>query len=120
MSESREFPLPRPAGTSARRWRSRAGSTICASPARSFSRILRDGTGIMQCVAVKSALPEEVFETLKNLTQESSLIVYGQGARGAAGARAATRWMWRASRWCSGFRKRILTRSLPRSTASIS
>jgi asparaginyl-tRNA synthetase len=40
--------------------------------------ILRDGTGLMQCVAVKSALPEEVFETLKNLTQESSIIVTGK------------------------------------------
>ena len=39
--------------------------------------ILRDGTGIMQCVAVKSALPEETFEELKHLTQESSLIVTG-------------------------------------------
>ena len=40
--------------------------------------ILRDGTGLMQCVAVKSALPEEVFESLKHLTQESSLIVRGK------------------------------------------
>ncbi|MCZ2076400.1 MAG: asparagine--tRNA ligase [Bryobacteraceae bacterium] len=40
--------------------------------------ILRDGTGLMQCVAVKSALPEETFETLRNLTQESSLIVTGK------------------------------------------
>jgi asparaginyl-tRNA synthetase len=39
---------------------------------------LRDGTGLMQCVAVKSALPEEMFETIKNLTQESSIIVTGQ------------------------------------------
>jgi asparaginyl-tRNA synthetase len=39
---------------------------------------LRDGTGIMQCVGVKSELPEETFETLKHLTQESSLIVTGQ------------------------------------------
>jgi asparaginyl-tRNA synthetase len=39
--------------------------------------IVRDGSGIMQCVAVKSALPEEVFETIKNLTQESSIIVFG-------------------------------------------
>ena len=61
---------------------------------------LRDGTGIMQCVAVKSELPEEVFETLKHLTQESSLVLTGkvraeprahgrlraghQGVRGAA------------------------------------
>src|SRR5580700_10234378 len=40
--------------------------------------ILRDGTGLMQCVAVKSALPEEVFESLKHLTQESSLIARGR------------------------------------------
>ena len=40
--------------------------------------ILRDGSGLMQCVAVKSALPEAVFETLKNLTQESSLVVTGK------------------------------------------
>jgi asparaginyl-tRNA synthetase len=39
--------------------------------------ILRDGTGLIQCVALKSALPEEVFEELKHLTQESSLIVRG-------------------------------------------
>ena len=38
---------------------------------------LRDGTGIMQCVGVKSELPEDVFETLKHLTQESSLILTG-------------------------------------------
>src|SRR5271155_2935657 len=39
---------------------------------------LRDGTGIMQCVAVKSALPEDLFESLKNLTQESSLVIRGK------------------------------------------
>ena len=39
---------------------------------------MRDGTGIIQCVAVKSALPEDVFEALKNLTQESSLIIRGK------------------------------------------
>jgi asparaginyl-tRNA synthetase len=40
--------------------------------------LVRDGTGIIQCVAVKSALPEAVFNELKGLTQESSLIVTGQ------------------------------------------
>src|SRR5947209_20567514 len=40
--------------------------------------IIRDGSGIMQCVAVKSALPEDTFEQLKNLTQESSLVVTGK------------------------------------------
>lgn len=39
--------------------------------------LVRDGSGLMQCVAVKSNLPEEVFEALKGLTQESSLIVTG-------------------------------------------
>jgi len=50
--------------------------------------IVRDGTGLMQCVAVKSALPEEVFEELKHLTQESSLIIRGKlraEARAAGG-----------------------------------
>jgi asparaginyl-tRNA synthetase len=40
--------------------------------------IIRDGYGLMQCVAVKSALPEELFETIKALTQESSIIVTGK------------------------------------------
>jgi asparaginyl-tRNA synthetase len=40
--------------------------------------IVRDGSGTIQCVAVKSALPEELFESIKNLTQESSLIVTGK------------------------------------------
>src|SRR3954447_19974450 len=39
---------------------------------------LRDGTGIMQCVGVKAELPEDVFETLKHLTQESSLVLTGR------------------------------------------
>src|SRR5215469_15114858 len=39
---------------------------------------VRDGTGILQCVAVKSALPEPLFEKLKDLTQESSLVVRGK------------------------------------------
>ena len=40
--------------------------------------LVRDGSGIMQCVAVKSALPEELFEAIKGLTQESSIIVTGK------------------------------------------
>jgi asparaginyl-tRNA synthetase len=50
--------------------------------------IVRDGTGLMQCVAVKSQLREDVFESLKNLTQESSLMVRGKvraEARAAGG-----------------------------------
>lgn len=38
---------------------------------------LRDGTGIIQCVANKGELGEELFEQLKHLGQESSLWVEG-------------------------------------------
>src|SRR6201999_4005104 len=37
----------------------------------------RDGTGTVQGIVPKAAVPEQVFETLKNLTLESSLIVTG-------------------------------------------
>jgi asparaginyl-tRNA synthetase len=40
--------------------------------------LFRDGTGIIQGVVVKSAVPPEVFETLRGLTQESSLRVTGK------------------------------------------
>jgi asparaginyl-tRNA synthetase len=49
----------------------RRGGKIC------FPQV-RDGSGTIQCVAVKSNLPEDVFEDLKDLTQESSLIVRGK------------------------------------------
>ena len=39
---------------------------------------IRDGSGIMQCVAVKAQLPEAVFDALKKLTQESSVLVRGK------------------------------------------
>ena len=38
---------------------------------------VRDGSGIMQCVCVKANVEEELFETLKGLTQESSLLIRG-------------------------------------------
>jgi asparaginyl-tRNA synthetase len=40
--------------------------------------IFRDGTGTIQAIVPKAAVPEEVFETLKNLTLESSLTVTGK------------------------------------------
>ena len=39
--------------------------------------LVRDGTGIVQAVAFKKDLPEEVFERARELTQESSLTVTG-------------------------------------------
>jgi asparaginyl-tRNA synthetase len=38
---------------------------------------LRDGTGIVQCVAFRPELGDELFESVKRLGQESSLIVTG-------------------------------------------
>ncbi len=40
--------------------------------------LLRDGTGIMQCVAVKAQVGDELFDKLKDLTQESSVIFTGK------------------------------------------
>jgi asparaginyl-tRNA synthetase len=39
--------------------------------------LVRDGTGIAQCVAFKKELPEEMFNTIANLTQESSVEITG-------------------------------------------
>ncbi len=39
--------------------------------------LLRDGTGICQCVVFKGNVSEEIFETAKSLTQESSLQITG-------------------------------------------
>ncbi len=38
---------------------------------------LRDGTGIVQCVVFKKAVPEETWDALKNLGQESALVLRG-------------------------------------------
>jgi asparaginyl-tRNA synthetase len=40
--------------------------------------IFRDGTGTIQGIVPKAAVPEELFETLKNLTLESSVRVTGK------------------------------------------
>ncbi len=40
--------------------------------------LIRDGSGILQGVALKSSVAPEVFEMLKDLTQESSLILRGR------------------------------------------
>ena len=40
--------------------------------------IFRDGTGTIQGIVPKAAVPEHVFETLKSLTLESSLVVTGR------------------------------------------
>src|SRR6201981_261797 len=40
--------------------------------------IFRDGSGIIQGIVPKNAVAPEVFDALKGLTQESSVIVQGQ------------------------------------------
>jgi asparaginyl-tRNA synthetase len=40
--------------------------------------IFRDGSGLMQGVVVKKAVPPEVWDAVKGLTQESSIIVEGK------------------------------------------
>ena len=40
--------------------------------------VVRDGTGMVQCVMVKGVLPESVFEGFDSITQESSLVVSGK------------------------------------------
>src|SRR5512141_338996 len=40
--------------------------------------IFRDGSGVIQGVVPKNAVPPEVFDAIKGLTQESSVIVEGK------------------------------------------
>ncbi len=39
--------------------------------------VLRDGTGLCQCIVEKGKIPDELFDVLKHLGQESSLTVTG-------------------------------------------
>src|SRR5512137_8350 len=39
--------------------------------------IVRDGTGLCQCIVEKGKVPDDLFEQLKRLGQESSLSVTG-------------------------------------------
>ena len=39
---------------------------------------IRDGFGIMQCIVEKSVIGDEIFDSFKSLTQESSISVIGK------------------------------------------
>src|SRR5262250_3297320 len=39
---------------------------------------LRDGTGVVQCVVLKSSVTPELWESLKTLGQESALMIKGK------------------------------------------
>lgn len=40
--------------------------------------LLRDGTGVVQCVVFKGSVSEEIFQAARSLTQESSVIIHGK------------------------------------------
>src|SRR6201985_1930657 len=48
------------------------------APGKLLFPIFRDGTGTIQGIVPKAAVPEAVFNTLKELTLESSVIVTGK------------------------------------------
>ena len=52
--------------------RASARAASCSSP------IFRDGTGTIQGIVPKAAVTPETFETIRQLTQESSVIVTGK------------------------------------------
>ncbi len=55
-----------------------AGSTTCAKAGKLLFPQFRDGSGIIQGVVPKNAVTPEVFDAIKTLTQESSVIVEGK------------------------------------------
>ncbi len=78
--------------------------------------LLRDGSGIMQCVAGVKDLSAAEWEACAQLTQESAVIVRGalrEDARAPGGVEMGLT----SSPWC---RAPSPTRSAPRSTAPIS
>src|SRR6478609_3539593 len=79
----------------------------------------RDGSGVIQGVVPKNAVTPEVFEAIKTLTQESSVIVEGKSAPTNART-VASNSTWPTSKCCSAFPSRIPTPSRPKSTAPIS
>jgi len=112
LSTIRESPC-RSAGTPAKAVQIAGWLYTCAAPGRSRFRFFGDGYGLMQCVAVKAALPEELFETVKNLTQESSIIVTGK-IRAEQRAPGGFEMDLENLEWCSAFRKADRSRITPK------
>ena len=100
---------PMPASTSAKRCRSPAGSTTCASPARScFPQSAR----WHRHHAVRGREERAAGRTVRDAQEpDAGILAHRHAARFAPSSarRAATSWMSRARRSCSAFRK---TRSL--------
>lgn len=54
------------------------GCIISDQAGRSSFLLLRDGTGVVQCVMVKGQVPDNIFDAFDTLTQESSFSVKGK------------------------------------------
>ncbi len=81
--------------------------------------IFRDGTGTIQGIVPKAAVTPETFETIRQLTQESSVIVTGK-VRADKRAPAAMNSMSKRSKWYSACPTTIRFRSRARNMASTS
>ena len=68
----------------------------------------RDGSGVIQGVVPKNAVAPEVFEAIKTLTQESSVIVGGKVRADKRAHAADTNSTWPACRSSSASRNPIL------------
>ena len=62
--------------------------------------LLRDGTGIIQCVAFKGNFTPEQFDLLDKVTQETSIEIRGKSAKTLV-VRADMKWTLRDSRLSS-------------------
>jgi asparaginyl-tRNA synthetase len=84
-SESKSFEITSPPRTFINQLAAHVGEEVTISGwlynMRSSGKILfpqlRDGTGVVQCVALKNSIAPEVWEALKGLGQESALSIRG-------------------------------------------
>ena len=81
--------------------------------------IFRDGSGIIQGVVAKQQVAPELFDAIKGLTQESSVIVTGR-VRADQRAPGGYELDVTDATWCSESTLTTRTRSRPRSTVSTS
>ena len=66
--------------------------------------LVRDGSGIMQCVAVKAALPEETFRGAERTSPRNRPSSSAARSAQITARRAGSKWMSRAPRLCSASR----------------
>ena len=64
----------------------------CRSSGKLLFIVLRDGTGLCQCIVEKTAVSAELFDQLEHLGQESSLDNYRNCPSRAAERRRVSNW----------------------------